>query len=115
MGVIILFIMDIDEAVYAFLQNNFSSWIDKVTRGKEEGEPGNIVKGGPEEDKEGEKEEGASLYTDWHGKLFRLEKIIEALQDEVKTLKQENGTPQAPCLMTKMGSNLLNSSTAAKF
>ena len=95
--------MDIDEAVYAFLQNNFPSWIDKVIRGKEEGEPGNIVKGGPEEDKEeekeeeteGEREEGASLCTDWHGKLFRLEKMIEDLQDEVKTLKQENGTPQA--------------------
>ena len=55
-GVIILFIMDIDEAVYEFLQNNFPSWIDKVTQGKEEeGEPGNIVREGPEEEKEEEK------------------------------------------------------------
>ena len=123
-GVIILFIMDIDEAVYDFLQNNFPSWIDKVTQGKEEeGKPGNIVREGPEEEKEEEKEEetegerreGASLYTDWHGKLFRLEKIIEELQDEVKALKQEKGTPQALCSMTKMGANSLNSSTAAKF
>jgi len=102
-GVIILFIMDIDETVYEFLQNNFPSWVDKVTQGKEEGEPGNIVKKGPkevkeeekEEEKAGEKEEGVSLYTDWHGKFFRLEKIIEELQDEVKALKQEKDTPQA--------------------
>ena len=55
-GVIILFIMDIDETFYKFLQNNVLSWVDKVTQGKEEeGEPGNIVREGPEEEKEEEK------------------------------------------------------------
>ena len=49
-GVIILFIMDIDETFYKFLQNNVLSWVDKVTQGKEEeGEPRNMVKKVPKD------------------------------------------------------------------
>ena len=57
-GVIILFIMNIDETFYEFLQDNVLSWVDKVTQGKgEEGEPRNMVKKVPKEVKKEEKEE----------------------------------------------------------